>query len=174
MGRASVQPEDGVIGPAVVTDRHVQDRSLSRRAGTRKGWSRLSVIAAAFLSGKMSRRGEGKVPASRRYAAALKYSEIWDAAQPPTKDSTQAMNVSGGGFRLIQGSAHITAARRLDAIHKALGCRDRRIVEMVCGQDYEISAAIRAASGHFTDEVTNRFREALDSLDDVLTSLGYI
>lgn len=158
-------------GPAVETALHVWNRPATDRemrpiTGT-VACRKWTPLFAQFNQGKLA-GGSDKYDATARVNAGEYYEKLWDAAQEPGRDSTQAMNISrsvgAGGISQERSDA----IRDLVAIESHLGQRDRIIIRMVCGQRFFPSEAVRTVCNDYKDSVTARFRESLDSLIEAI------
>src|ERR1043165_131177 len=106
--------EDVVEGPAVLTADHVQDRILSPRAGTKKGWSRLSVYEREFRRGALvckerctgaGATREEEVRALDRFAAARAFDDGWRICNTPFPPGVDFDRVRSSGGGTIGGFA---------------------------------------------------------------------
>lgn len=165
-------PKVFVDGPAVVSPLHVLDRPATDRdmkpiTGT-QAWRKLTPLQAAFAK-KQLEGGSGRYTAADRYAAAQDYTAIFDAAERPGKDSTQALNIIKGGSGGSSTGAQAKAASELACIHSHMGEMDRCITMLVCGWGCTPPQAIRRVLGNdYEKAALPRFREALDALCDAL------
>jgi hypothetical protein len=168
--RENPEPE----APAIVRADHVQDRPASSIACGPKAWRRASVLELAYERGQLDDgEGDGRKRAFKakcRFDAGEAYAKLFLTAQSSGTDSTdldRIMSVSGTRVALTTRQAE--AIRALAAIESRIGTRDRRIVRMVCGENFHLSEAVIAACGKsYRHSVVARFREALDALLDSL------
>lgn len=162
------QPE----GPAIITDRFVQDRKVSKAAGAEKGYRALHPWDLALQQNRLG-YGNEKYSASMRAMAWSKYHDIWVRRYPVGKDSSQGLSVSGGALEAgsLAGS-QIDAMRELEALEgrgsapysRHLGQRDAIIVKMVCGMGGTASEGVRLVQPSYRFAVWPRFCESLDAL----------
>ena len=156
--------------PAANHGDFVQDRAFRDDDGRivpgNRGWRRREPLVAAFEKGQLA---GGKYHAATRYEAAVSYGRVFSTAQSSGRDSTQALNVTGGAKGAGLPQAQADAIRALAVIHSHLGQRDRMIVLMVCGEGYKPVQAVRETCGEdYRDTVPARFREALDALIEAM------
>lgn len=160
--------------PAVITNLHVQDRPATDNDGKAltgtKAWRKLTPLQAVYAKNQLA-GGKERFTAADRYAAGQSYTDAYDAAERPGKDSTQALNAIRGGSGASPGMAQSKAASELACIHSHLGHRDRQLIMLVCGQGYWPSEAVRTVCGDYRDTVMARFREALDSLCEAIDAV---
>lgn len=164
-------PSLEIIGPAIITPLHVMDRPATNKdmkpiTGT-AAWRKLTPLQAVFAKNQLA-GGSPRYNAEERYQAGSDYTKIFDASQKGSNDSTQLLNLVGVGYSSSSGSAQARASDSLATIHSHMGQRDRKIIEMVCGEGYWPSEAVRTVCGDYKDTVSARFREALDSLTDAM------
>jgi hypothetical protein len=165
---------DDVVGPAIVTREHVQDRVLSKAAGARKGWSRLSVYEREFRLGhlrckercatKEGAEAEARLEADR-FAAARAFDLGWQvcsASWPGSAGFDQVRSSGGvpGAFVDHQREAKDFWRR----VEQAMGANDWLICRRVCGEGYAVAEAVSAISPGYRFSTLARFREALDAL----------
>lgn len=166
------EPEDDQpVGPAVITNLHVQDRPATDRdmkplMGT-AAWRKLTPLQAVYAKDQLA-GGSTRYTAADRYSAGMEYTRLFDASECPGRDSTQALNAVRGGNGGSPSDARSKAASQLACIHSHMGERDRKIVMMVCGQGYWPSAAVRAVCADYKLTVAARFRESLDALIEAM------
>lgn len=157
------------LGPAVLRAEHVRDRTVSLGSGAPKAWRSRSVLELAFERGQLD-DGEGAAlsrtfRAKRRIDAAALYTKLYAVAETSGKDSTDLDRIASVSTRLPLTERQAEAIRSLTAIESRMGARDRRIVRMVCGENYRLSEAVLAVCGKsYRYSVIVRFREALDAL----------
>jgi hypothetical protein len=167
-------PEEAVDGPAVIRGDHVQNRSLSPRAGAKAGWSRLTVYERAFRLGQLickerctgaaaTRDEEGR--ALDRCAATRAFDEGWQvchASFPGGVDFDRVRTSGGtpGAFADHQRDAKAFWRR----VEQGMGANDWLICRLVCGQNHTVAEAVTAISPDYKFSTLARFREALDAL----------
>ena len=163
-----------VEGPAIVGADHVQDRVLSKTAGARKGWSKLTVYEREFRLGhlrckercetKEGAEAEARLEADR-FAAARAFDLGWQICCASWPDSS--------GFDLVKGGSGVPGAfadHQRDAkdfwrrVEQAMGANDWLICRRVCGENYSVAAAVTAINPGYRFSTLARFREALDAL----------
>ncbi|HEX4637667.1 MAG TPA: hypothetical protein VH189_15905 [Rhizomicrobium sp.] len=167
--------EDVVEGPAVVTGNHVQDRPLSGRAGTKKGWSKLAVHEKEFRRGHLmckercmgaAATREEEARALDRLAAARAFDRGWQLCQapfPPGVDFDRVRS-SGGGMPGAFADHSRDAKDFWRRVQAAMSANDWLICRMVCGEGHSVAQAVMAVSPAYKFSTLARFREALDSL----------
>lgn len=164
----NARQEDEVLAPILLTPLHVQDRTLSKVAGSPQGWRKMSIIEHAY---QHERLGEKDSNAARdRLSAAVFFTKIWDCAQKAGRDSTASLNAGGyGGSGAPLSEAQQSAIRRLVAIEMHLGRNDRMIVRGVCAWGYTLNEAVHDLAKLQRDtRVSGRVCEALDALADAI------
>ncbi|HSS12323.1 MAG TPA: hypothetical protein VLL04_00415 [Rhizomicrobium sp.] len=172
------QDDEAIDGPAVIAKDHVRDRVLSKTAGAKAGWSRLTVYERAFRLGQMlckergthakggaAREEEGR--ALDRFAAARAFDTGWQICQagfPGGVDFDRVRTSGGvpGGFADHQRDAKAFWRR----VEQAMGANDWMICRRVCGENYAIAETVQAISPGYRFATLARFREALDALVD--------
>jgi hypothetical protein len=161
-----------VDGPAKITALHVLDRPATdgdmRPITGTAAWRKLTHLQAAYRKGQL--QGGKKYTAEDRRDAGQDYTAIFDAAEAPGKDSTQALNAIRGGSGGSSSGALAKASSELACIHSHMGQRDREIIIKICGEGYSPAEAVRHVCGDYRDTVSARFREALDALCDAMTA----
>ena len=165
---------EAVEGPAVIGAAHVQDRALLAAAGSRKGWSKLTVYEREFRLGhlrckercatKEGAEAEARAEADR-FAAARAFDLGWqvcNASWPGSSGFDQVKSSGGvpGAFADHQRDAK-DFWRRVEA---AMGANDWLICRRVCGENFSVAAAVSAISPGYRFSTLARFREALDGL----------
>jgi len=169
-----VKDEEAIDGPAVIGADHVRDRVLSKGAGAKAGWSRLTVYERAFRLGQMlckercvgaAREEEGR--ALDRFAAARAFDTGWQICQagfPGGVDFDRVRSSGGvpGGFADHQRDTKAFWRR----VEQAMGTNDWMICRRVCGENYAIAETVQAISPGYRFSTLARFREALDALVD--------
>lgn len=160
-------PKVEVEGPAIITPLHVLDRPATDRdmkpiTGT-QAWRKLTPLQAAFAKGQL-KGGCRRYSADERYSAGLAYTKIFDDAEMPGKDSTQALNAIKGNSGGSSNEALAKAHSQLACIHSHLGHNDRQIIMFVLGYGCTPSEAVKKVCADYRDTVSARFREALDGL----------
>lgn len=159
---------DEIQEPVLITPLHVQDRTLSKVAGSPQGWRKMSIIEHAYHH---ERLGEKDSNAARdRLSAATFFTKIWDCAQKAGRDSTASLNAGGyGGSGLPLTEAQESAIQRLVRIEMHLGRNDRLIVRGVCAWGYTMNEAVHELAKLQRDtRVSGRVCEALDALADAI------
>lgn len=161
-----------VDGPAVLTGLHIRDRPATDKDGKpimgTSAWRKLTPLQAAFAKRQLE-GGSGRYTAGDRYSAGTDYTAIFDAAEHPGKDSTQALNAIRGGQGGSSTGSQAKASSELACIHSHLGHRDRQIIILVCGWGHTPPKAIGQVLGiDYEKAALPRFRESLDALCDAL------
>lgn len=154
--------------PVLMTPLHVQDRTLSKVAGSPQGWRKMSIIEHAFEQERLGAKDSNK--ARERLSAATFFTKIWDCSQRAGRDSTASLNAGGyGGSGLPLTEAQQSAIQRLVAIEMHLGRNDRLIVRGVCAWGYSLNEAVHELAKLQRDtRVSGRVCEALDALADAI------
>jgi hypothetical protein len=176
MSRQKQKPEnDAVEGPAVLTGDHVQDRILSSRAGTKKGWSKLAPYEKEFRRGALvcKERCTGAVAAREeearaldRFAAARAFDDGWRICNTPFPPGVDFDRVRSKGA----GSQGGFADHRREAkdfwrrVGSAMGANDWLICRLVCGEGHSVAQGVLTVSPAYKFSTLARFREALDTL----------
>ena len=164
------------LGPAIARAEHVKDRAVSPGPGAPKGWRVRSVLEVAFERCQLD-DGEGDAlsrafRAKRRFDAGQIYAKLFVVAQTSGKDSTDLDRIASVSTRLPLTERQAEAIRSLAAIERHIGARDRRIVRMVCGENYRLSEAVLCACGKsYRRSVMPRFREALDAVIEAVETI---
>lgn len=160
--------EEEIASPVLITPLHVQDRTLSKVAGSPQGWRKMSVIEHAYEHERLGAKDSNG--ARDRLSAATFFTKIWDCAQKAGRDSTASLNAGGyGGSGLPLTEAQQSAIRRLVAIEMHLGRNDRMIVRGVCAWGYTLNEAVHDLAKLQRDtRVSGRVCEALDALADAI------
>lgn len=162
-----------ILGPAIVTADHVQDRTLHTRAGSKSGWSRLTVFEQAHRTGKLICKdlckGEAATKeeigrAMDRYIAGRQFAELWLIAQASIGGSMDFSRVRAAGSGVPFTETQFDAKTRLRAIESALGVNDWMILRRVVGENYAIAQTVVSISPGYRDSTLARFRECLDAL----------
>ena len=171
-----VRCEEEPMGPAIAREDHIRDREISPAAGAPKGWRVLSVLELAHERGQLDDR-EGDAQ-GRRYRAARRleagdfYAKRFMVAQSTGLDSTAIDCVASVSTRRTLSEGQAEAIRALAKIENHMGLRDRRIVRMVCGENFRLNEAVMSVCGKsYRQSVTLRFREALDALVEALEAV---
>ena len=166
-----------VQGPAIVSARFVKDRTLSKAAGSDKGYRALFDWDRALEQGRLD-HGNEKYSARQRAQAWNDFHTLWHRRFPSGRDSSQGLNVAGG--RSEAGSlsdSQIDAMRLLEALEgrgshpckRPLGQRDAIIIKLVCGEGATASEGVRMIQPSYKYAVWPRFCESLDALIEALT-----
>ncbi len=169
--RSVPEPE----APAIVRADHAKDRLVSSAAGAPQAWRRRSVLELAYERGQLD-DGEGDARerafrAKGRFDAGETYTKLFVVAQSSTKDSTDLDRIASVSTRAPLTMRQGEAIRALSAIENRMGMRDKRIVRMVCGENFHLSEAVLATCGEsYRYSVIVRFREALDALLEAIES----
>jgi hypothetical protein len=166
MPKKSTRPRDlpQPEAPAVITPLHRKDRLISPTAGAPKGYRKLTPLEATYAKNQLAGGSERHL-AQDRFDAGQRYSELFDLAQVTGRDSTQALNLSGGGAGLPLSVAQSEAITALVCVESHLGARDRQIIRMVCGMgNWPSEAVSQIYSGDYKFTTMARFRESLDAL----------
>lgn len=160
-----------VEAPARVRETHVRDRFATDNAranGRPDGWRNVDwPIQAAYEKGRLA---GAPGDAGIRWAAIYEYAGIFALALSRSgRDSTDLDIVSGGsGFPISE--AQSDAVKKLISIDSHMPQKDRLIVRKLC-EGYTMAEAVNAACGdNFTHTVPARVRDALDALDEAITS----
>lgn len=178
------QEEDDIVGPAIVRDDHVQDRTLSKEAGSKAGWSRLTVFERSHRAGKLmdKERCTGDTPAKiesatraeaqraiDRYDAGKHFAECWLIANTTNWGCASDFNrvrVLGVAGSFVDHQIDVKDFMR--ALEKRLGTRDWMILRRVCGENYPIAETVTDITPGYRASTLARFREALDALVDAI------
>jgi len=168
-------PEDKIDGPAVIGKDHVRDRVLSRGAGAKAGWSRLTVYERAFKLGHLTckerctsphaaREEEGR--ALDRFAAARAFDTGWQICQAgfPAGVDYDRISSGGGGVPGAFADHQRDAKAFWRRVEQAMGANDWMICRRVCGENYAVAETVQAISPGYRFSTLARFREALDAL----------
>jgi len=147
--------EDEPEAPAIITPEFQQDRVLSKDAGSKSGWRRLTPLQKAF---------ELRQITQEHYDAALIYENLWDLSVATGRNCLDDSGGGGysGGMSLSQ--VMLDATRKLALIEVHMPKNDRKIVQCFVGQAWKMAETIRFVTGGYTKSTTERVREALDSL----------
>lgn len=162
-----------ILGPIIRTSDFVHDRQTSPVAGSPKAWRRRSPLAAAFEDGKL-KGGDTRYTAENRFEAGVTFTRLYLTSQAPSKDSTQALNLSRGGASSHSARADAIADshRCLESVRRGVGGRDWSILVSVLGEGEKAATAVcRACGAGYENIIMVRFREALDSLIEALDSI---
>jgi hypothetical protein len=162
-----------ILGPVIRTSDFAQDRELSVAAGSARAWRRISPLAAAFEQGKL-KGGDTRYTAENRFEAGVTFTRLYLTSQAPSKDSTQALNMSRGGTSSHSARADAIADshRCLESVRRGVGGRDWSILVSVLGEGEKAATAVcRACGAGYENIIMVRFREALDSLIEALDSI---
>jgi hypothetical protein len=172
---ARTEPE--VLGPAIVTALHEQDREVSTVAGSQKGWSVKQPWEQALSRGRLA-HGSTKYTPEMREMAWRDYAVLWWRRFPRGKDSTQGLSVSGGAADAGSlAQSQIDAMRLLESLEgrgtnpcgRPLSVRDTVLVKMVCGEGFSVPEAVRMIQPSYKFSTWPRFCEALDALIEAFT-----
>lgn len=164
--RDTANDDDVVIGPAIVTPLHRQDRPTSKVAGAAVAWRKMSHLDRCYEELRLGPRDSEL--AHRRYSAGKSYTAMWDASQSPSRDSTAALDGAGGGSGTPLAERQRTAFQSLALVEAELGIRDRTILRAVLRDGYSPAEAIRLARLCNDVRVTSRWCEALDAVADAI------
>lgn len=169
MGTRTSEPDqDAIDGPAKIHQFH-RKRNLGLSAGAKSGYENAaeSPLKLAYEKGQLI-RGNDKYSAQDRFNAGDRYRDIWEAANPKNRDSTNLDIVTGGGGHGITES-RADAIKQLICIDSHLKPQDRQIIRQVCAYHEWPSKAVREALGGSYDRAAiPRFNEALDCLIDAM------
>ena len=167
-------PEDQIDGPAVITSDHLRNRTLSARAGSKKGWSRLTGYEKAHNKGQLmcreASRGAHNIDQQRhradeRFQAAQSFDRGWRNCQVPFPSGTDLDRVRGGGGVPGAFADHARDAKEFwRRVQAAMGANDWIICKMVCCDGYSVAEAVTLVSPAYKCTTMARFREALDGL----------
>lgn len=165
---ANKQPRvpEFIDGPAVLTVDYIQNRAFRNDQGKisqNKAWRRVTELDKAFVKGQL-KHGNGRYSEKDRLEAGRRYADLCAICAPKGRDSTQALNISSGGFSGTVSIAQAIAAKTIVTVKSHLGGRDRNIIHMVCVEDAAPVDAIKHICGDYEKTVSARFREALDAL----------
>lgn len=164
--------EDDILGPAVITPMHRRDRGVSKGIGAPKAWRKMSALEAAYDKGQLA-GGNPAYNAEARYEAGMTYAQMYLTAQASGRDSTdmdRIMSRGGGGLPL--SIAQIDAIRSLVSVDSHLGTVDRKIIRMVCGEEYTPAKAIAEVDAGYKNATLVRFRESLDALIEAFETVN--
>jgi hypothetical protein len=171
--RAAAEATVHVQEPAVVSGDHVQDRNLHTRAGTKVGWSRLTVLEQAHRNGKLvckdrcTTKEETKEEVGRaldRFLAGKRFMELWLIGQASIGGSMDFSRVRCAGSGVPFSDTQFDAKTLLRRVEQNLGSNDWMICRRVIGENCPIAETIHAISPSYKDSTLARFREALDAL----------
>lgn len=162
------------MGPAVVRHEHVQDRILHTRAGSKVGWSRLTVFEQAHRAGKLvdKERAQKSSTAMQdeigkaldRFLAGKRFMELWLIGQASIGGSMDFSRIRCAGTGVPFSDTQFDAKTLLRAIESQLGTNDWMICRRVIGENCGIAQTVNEISPSYRDSTLARFREALDSL----------
>ena len=135
-------PEDQIDGPAVITSDHLRNRTLSARAGSKKGWSRLTGYEKAHNKGQLmcreAFRGAHNIDrqqqrADERFQAAQSFDRGWRNCQVPFPSGTDLDRVRGGGGVPGAFADHARDAKEFwRRVQEAMGANDWIIFQLAC------------------------------------------
>jgi hypothetical protein len=171
--KPSPQTTDEVIGPAVIGSDHVQDRVLHTRAGSKTGWSRLTVFEQAHRNGKLICKDKCKGDhatkeeigkALDRFMAGKRFMELWLISQASIGGSMDFSRVRCAGSGVPFSDTQFDAKTLLRAIEANLGVNDWMICRRVIGENCAIAETVLSISPNYKDSTLARFREACDAL----------
>lgn len=171
--RGSPTPEDDILPPAVIGPDHVQDRTLSTRAGSKLGWSRLTVFEQAHRAGKLICKDkctsdiatqEEVGRALDRFLAGKRFMELWLISQASIAGSMDFSRVRCAGAGVPFTDTQFDAKTFLRALEANLGANDWMICRRVIGENYAIAETVNEISPSYRNSTLARFREALDAL----------
>jgi len=181
MTKPAQAEQDEVQGPAKVTEAHVLDRVLHTRAGSKLGWSKLTVFEQAHRNGKLICKDLCKGDAATkeqigialdRYIAGKQFMELWLISQASIGGSMDFSRVRCQGTGVPFSDTQFDAKTELRAIEAALSTNDYMICRRVLGENYAIAQTVTDISPSYRDSTLARFREALDALSEVLDRTG--
>lgn len=160
-----------VVGPAVESALHVQDRIFTDDLGdvviSKRAWRVLTPIQACYLKGRLN-GGNERYSALSRVMAANTYAAIFQMTLPGSKDSSLGMVIDSSPKDTALEGQH-RAIKAIAAIHTHLDDRDKKIIVMVCGECHEPAVAIREVCGRgYKNAVSGRLRKALDALIEAM------
>lgn len=170
-------PDTEIQSPAVITQDHVQDRVLHTRAGSKTGWSRLTVFEQAHRNGKLICKDRCAGPSETkdeigraldRYIAGKQFMELWLISQASIGGSMDFSRIRCAGSGVPFTETQFDAKTRLRAIESRLGVNDWMICRRVLGENYAIAETVHAISPSYRDSTLARFREALDALQGAM------
>lgn len=172
MNKPATVKETDIQGPAIETDRHVWNRPATDDNGKpilgKTACSVLTPFELAFARGQL-KGGNPKFNAVDRYNAGDYYGKLVKCSERGGRDSTQAFAISRSN---TLGSNNDLQQRAWDsriAIGSYLSAADRKIIEMVCGDDATPAEAVKVAcGGDFKHTVPARLRGALDALIEAI------
>lgn len=159
--------------PAKVQSDHVQDRPVSKVAGSKLAWSRLPVYEREHRLGHLACKERCTTPQSLqdevgrafdRYAAAKALHEGWllcNASWPSGSDLNR-VKVAGfpGSFADHQRDTKDFWRR----VELAMSVNDWMICRRVCGENYAVAETVNSILTGYKFSTLARFREALDGL----------
>lgn len=158
---------DAIQLPSLITQLHVQERVLSKVAGSPLGWKKLTQLEQAYRQERLGAKDSKE--ARQRRAAGEEFTLLWDCAQSAGRDSTAVFDVGrcmGSGTPLSERQRD--AISRLVQIEMHLGQRDRTIIRAFCAMGHSPAEAIALARLPNDTRVTARLCEALDALVDAI------
>jgi hypothetical protein len=172
--KPSPQTTDEVIGPAIITSDHVQDRTLHTRAGSKTGWSRLTVFEQAHRNGKLICKDRANKSAEAfkeevgkaldRFMAGKRFMELWLISQASIGGSMDFSRVRCAGSGVPFSDTQFDAKTLLRAIEANLGTNDWMICRRVLGENCGIAETVTEISPSYRATTLARFRESLDAL----------
>jgi len=169
--------ETEVVGPAVISDRFIRDRTISKVAGAEKGYRALFDWDRALNQGRLD-HGTEKHSAKMRAKAWSDFHSLWHRRFPTGKDSSQGLSVAGGAVSAGSlAASQIDAMRDLEALEgrgphpykRPLGQRDAIIIKAICGEGMMASEGVRLVQPSYKFAVWPRFCESLDALIEAFT-----
>lgn len=160
--------------PARITSEHVQDRILHTRAGSKVGWSRLTVFEQAHRAGKLvDKERAQKSPAAMqdeigkaldRFLAGKRFMELWLIGQASIGGSMDFSRIRCAGTGVPFSDTQFDAKTLLRAIEGQLGTNDWMICRRVIGENHSIAETVVDLTPGYRASTLARFRESLDAL----------
>lgn len=174
----SARPDDKdyIDGPAKFTSDHFP-RTISKVAGAKKAWKVESKLGQAFLNGKLADPWtkdaiKRDFDAYCRLCAGEHYSDLYEMAYSSGINILDPDKIAGS-FGAGVPSQNARAMSKLHVIHKQLSRTDRLIIEHICGRNESIAAGVCLSAGDgYKDRTWVRFREAMDSLVEIIERIG--
>jgi hypothetical protein len=164
--------EAPIQGPAKESERHVWNRPATddhmRPILGKNACSVVSSLVLALDRGQL-RGGSPNYSEKDRFNAGEYYGMLVKVSQKGGRDSTQALNVSRSTTLGSNNDLQERAWDSLLAIGSYMSPANRKIVDMVCGDDATPAEAVRSAcGGDFKHTVPAKLRDALDSLIEAI------
>lgn len=167
------ESQDEVQQPAIITALHVQDRVLHTRAGSKVGWSKLTIFEQAHRAGKLIDKERCKSDhatqievgkALDRFIAGKRFMELWLIGQASIGGSMDFSRVRCAGSGVPFSDTQFDAKTLLRRIEENLGVNDWMICRKIIGENCAVAETVNFISPSYRDSTLARFREALDSL----------